>query len=721
MSASVVTEPVDHQGIVTALPRGGYLVKTPEGNIQFGAPPETIKDTIPTEDSVPQIFVLPRVLFHWQKGINVADMEFPIYFNFFLKKQRVTVFCTDEQARRLVVALRQAVFGPRKLNLESDAYPAADDAFVPDVSGEVAYFRRGLKLTDLLGIRRFGENGHLDYGRVSIYQTDRGVFELYIDDELAAEVPDTVQYRPTYDIGQRLAEPFVPPRFAVTCLGPSHGFDPNDNTSGFIIWLHGNGIMVDPPVNSTEWLERSNVNPKFIDSIILTHCHADHDAGTFQKILEESRVTIYTTPTIMQSFLTKYAAFSGESVDFLRRLFTYHPVYIGRSFYLHGGEFQIFYSLHSIPTMGFRLAFQDKTFVYSSDHQADPDVQRDMYENDYMSERRYNQLSNFPWDSDVIYHEAGIAPLHTPVAYLNSLPEDVQSRTVVYHIAAKDFPSPQETSLTLATFGIENTLYFETESSPHEEAYRILDVLKHLDFFHVLPVYKVQEFLSIVERRTYSKGEKIIEKGTRGSEFYIMRTGTARVHVEELVRGKYLGAYEYFGEVALLAGTARTADIIAETDVELYSIPKSKFINFIAGTEFERVLRRLIRNRSEETWNTLVASAQLGHLTDYQRMWLESVLSKTERDGRGELITEGGHPDGIYLISAGAVTVLRGENPITTLKRGDVVGSMRAIQREEPSAYSYRYDDRLDLLFIARDDVLEFLKRNPGAAMRLGQ
>ena len=48
---------------------------------------------------------------------------------------------------------------------------------------------------------------------------------------------------------------------------------------GFIIWLNHFGIMVDPPVNSTEWLLDSNVNPKFIDSIILTHCHADHDAG----------------------------------------------------------------------------------------------------------------------------------------------------------------------------------------------------------------------------------------------------------------------------------------------------------------------------------------------------------------------------------------------------------------------------------------------------------
>ena len=31
---------------VTILPRGGYLVDTPVGYIQFGSPPETIKDTM---------------------------------------------------------------------------------------------------------------------------------------------------------------------------------------------------------------------------------------------------------------------------------------------------------------------------------------------------------------------------------------------------------------------------------------------------------------------------------------------------------------------------------------------------------------------------------------------------------------------------------------------------------------------------------------------------
>jgi len=519
--------------------------------MQVGAPPATIKDTIVTEESVPQMFILPLELFNWQKGINVADMEFPIYFNFFIKQQKTSVICTEEQGRRLAVAMTEAVFGPRSVDLNNDAFQADDDVFVPDIRGELAFFRRGLKLSDMMEIKTFDKKYRIEIEGVTISKTEEDSFRFSVDGKEFAEVPAKVHYTPQYSIGEQLPEPFIPPRFGVTCLGPSNGFDPNDNTSGFIIWLNGNGIMIDPPVNSTEWLVRSNVNPKFIDSIILTHCHADHDAGTFQKILEESRVTIYTTPTIMRSFLTKYSAFSGESFEYLQKLFSFHPVYIGRSFYLHGGQFYINYAVHSIPTMGFRLTFQDKTFVYSSDHQGDPEVQKELREKGLISDERLEELRSFPWDSDVIYHEAGIAPLHTPVSYLNSLPKSVQKKIVVYHIAAKGFPSKKETALSRATFGIENTLYFDVKAPAYEEAYRSLDVLKHLDFFTTLPVNKVQQFLTIVESKRFKRGQKIIERGNRGEYFFIIRSGNARVDTDQLLRSKYLGAYEYFGEVAL--------------------------------------------------------------------------------------------------------------------------------------------------------------------------
>ena len=52
--------------------------------------------------------------------------------------------------------------------------------------------------------------------------------------------------------------------------------------------------------------------PRRVDAVILTHCHADHDAGVFQKVREEARVNLYTTPTILGSFLRKYVALTAE-------------------------------------------------------------------------------------------------------------------------------------------------------------------------------------------------------------------------------------------------------------------------------------------------------------------------------------------------------------------------------------------------------------------------
>lgn len=700
------------------LPRGAYVVTTSEGRIQFGAPPETIKDTLITDEGVPEIFVLPRQMFNWSKGINVADMEFPIYFHFFIKQQRALVCGTMDQAKALATALQEAVFGPREFDLRDDSIDIGDDVYVPDIRKELTFFRGDLTLKSLFRFRPF-DGDTLTIGNVKVTVNDDDDFVVTDGGRKIATVPGIMQHTARFDVGDTLPEPFKPPRFGVTCLGPSHGFDPGDNTSGFIIWLNHNGIMVDPPVNSTEWLLKSNVNPKFIDSIILTHCHADHDAGTFQKILEEGRVTIYTTKTVMESFLRKYSAFCGESTAYLRKLFSFQPIYIGRPVTIHGGAFDIFYSLHSIPTMGFKLSFQGKSFVYSSDHQGDHEVQRKMFDDGVIGERRFEQLQSFPWDSDVIYHESGIAPLHTPLKFLASLPRDVQSRIVVYHISNPDFGKIESTGLRRATFGIENTLYFDTEPSVYEEAYRALDILKRLDFFESIPVKKVQEFLSIIERRHFSRGEKVIQRGTSGDYFYIIESGNASVIDDKLVRQKQLGAFEYFGEIALLTDKTRQADIIADTDLDTIVVPRNEFVNFVTGTEFGRVLQRVIQRRDPEAWKLLVESPAFARMTDYQRMWAESYLQPRTFLQPGIIVAEGQQLSGMYIIQDGEVAISQEGNKIATLSRGDTIGKMHRIFQDIPAEITCTHDGPVKTLFMSREEALDFIDRNPGMAMRI--
>ena len=166
---------------------------------------------------------------------------------------------------------------------------------------------------------------------------------------------------------------FTPPQFGVTILGSGHGFAPKGNNSGYIIWINGRGVMVDPPPFTTHLLKKIGVPSLLIQWIIITHCHADHDAGTFQKILESGQVEIITTRTILGSFVRKYAAvFDMKEKDILG-MFKFRPVLIGAPFKFNGATFNFYYSLHTIPCIGFTISFQNKSIYFSADTYYDPE------------------------------------------------------------------------------------------------------------------------------------------------------------------------------------------------------------------------------------------------------------------------------------------------------------------------------------------------------------
>lgn len=140
---------------------------------------------------------------------------------------------------------------------------------------------------------------------------------------------------------------FHPPSFGLTTLGNSHGFDKSGSVSGYVLWINGRGIMIDPPPYSSATLEREGIRPRTIVGIILTHCHADHDAGAFQKVLTGSQVVVITTPTIYKSFIRKYAALASLNPSLLRHSHRYKPAVIGEPLRFQGATFHFSYSLHS--------------------------------------------------------------------------------------------------------------------------------------------------------------------------------------------------------------------------------------------------------------------------------------------------------------------------------------------------------------------------------------
>jgi len=255
---------------------------------------------------------------------------------------------------------------------------------------------------------------------------------------------------------RRIAPPtFHPPSFGVTVLGNSHGFDKNGSTSGYVLWINGRGVMIDPPPYSSATLEREGIRPQMIMAIIITHCHADHDAGTFQKVMTGSRVAIITTPTIYKSFIRKYAALSGLSPTLLRHSHRHRPAVIGQPLKFQGATFYFTYTLHTIPCIAFRVEWRGRSIVFTGDHLNSPPVIESLESLGVVTKERADDLRRLPLqECDILLHEAGAPPIHTPLSVLNELPDRVKKRLYVVHTSAL----PADCDLRVAPTGTAGTI-----------------------------------------------------------------------------------------------------------------------------------------------------------------------------------------------------------------------------------------------------------------------
>ena len=270
---------------------------------------------------------------------------------------------------------------------------------------------------------------------------------------------------------------FHPPSFGVTVLGNSHGFDKSGSTSGYVLWINGRGIMIDPPPYSSATLEREGIRPRTIVGIILTHCHADHDAGAFQKVLTGSPVVVITTPTIYKSFIRKYAALSSLSPALLRHCHRYKPAIIGEPLRFQGATFYFTYTLHSIPCVGFRVEWRGRSMVFTGDHFNKPEALSELVEKGVLSKAREADLNYLPiQETDLLLHESGAPPIHTPLEVLLKLPQEVKNRLYVVHTSAL----PEGCELRAAPTGTAGTIRLDrisrsTDKSRQEKRPSILD------------------------------------------------------------------------------------------------------------------------------------------------------------------------------------------------------------------------------------------------------
>ena len=122
-----------------------------------------------------------------------------------------------------------------------------------------------------------------------------------------------------------------------------------------------------------------------------------------------------------------------------------------------------------------------------------------------------------------------------------------------------------------------------------------LDVLKRVPLFADLDGRELEQIAASMRERRFSAGDAVTQEGAGGAGFFIVEEGTAEVTVAGASRGS-IGPGDYFGEIALLTGSDRTATITATSDMLCWGMTPWDF-------------RPLVESNATIAWKLLTAMA----------------------------------------------------------------------------------------------------------------
>jgi len=262
--------------------------------------------------------------------------------------------------------------------------------------------------------------------------------------------------------------------------------------------------------------------------------------------------------------------------------------------------------------------------------------------------------------------------------------------------------------------------------------------LRELPFTPLFSSLEEGALRRLIERvavREAEPGEVIIREGEPGDSLFVVVEGEVAVRqagpppreLGRLVEGAF------FGEVAVLTDHQRTASVEAMTPVTLLEITRTVVGDLL--DEHPGVLRVLLRFFRDRLVANLTASSELfAPFAEQEQQQLVSRFAFLESEAGSLLIREGQGADGLYLLLAGRLEVLRGapiagrgsdarppsalcgaapgERRVAELGPGSVVGEI-SLLTHGPAVATIRAASKCWLLKLVRRDFQEVIMTHP--------
>ncbi len=104
------------------------------------------------------------------------------------------------------------------------------------------------------------------------------------------------------------------------------------------------------------------------------------------------------------------------------------------------------------------------------------------------------------------------------------------------------------------------------------------DRLEHVPIFAPLSDEEINHLAQAAIRRVFAPGEAIVRKGQEGGSMFVILRGSVKVQLPDgdgVRTINQLGPNDFFGEMSLLTGEPRTANVVAEEETDVMQIRKT--------------------------------------------------------------------------------------------------------------------------------------------------
>ena len=119
------------------------------------------------------------------------------------------------------------------------------------------------------------------------------------------------------------------------------------------------------------------------------------------------------------------------------------------------------------------------------------------------------------------------------------------------------------------------------ETPPAETARLWADVLGKVPLFAGVPARQVRKIANLGSLARYEAKTPIVTAGDPGEAFYVILSGRAKIQRGRGRAVAEIGPGSYFGEMALIDDSPRSADVVAEGEVLALTIDRSGFAKLL--------------------------------------------------------------------------------------------------------------------------------------------